>query len=167
MKVDISRIMKFNGGTQDFNFVETIPSLKEEMNGYIVESPVSFSGTVTNIQGVFSVNGILKYEYITKCVKCLKPLSDTIEKRISEMFESSESKEGMDSYIFTNDEIDLELPVIHNIILSLPQISVCSEDCKGLCPKCGTNLNISECDCDNSNINLNMLGLKEFFTDKK
>ena len=49
--------------------------------------------------------------------------------------------------VYEGDEIDLT-PLIHEqAILSLPTRPLCAEDCRGLCPRCGTNLNVATCDC--------------------
>jgi len=49
--------------------------------------------------------------------------------------------------VYEGDEIDLT-PLVHEqAILSLPTRPLCAEDCRGLCPRCGTNLNVATCDC--------------------
>ncbi len=45
------------------------------------------------------------------------------------------------------DKIDLTNDVFEYAELSIPMKNLCSEDCKGLCPQCGTNLNIQQCSC--------------------
>jgi len=45
------------------------------------------------------------------------------------------------------DEVDLTLPAWEALVLELPMKPVCREDCRGLCPVCGTNLNERECGC--------------------
>jgi uncharacterized protein len=44
-------------------------------------------------------------------------------------------------------EIDLSFGVRESLLLALPMKVLCSEDCKGLCPHCGANLNEESCDC--------------------
>ncbi|MDX1701133.1 MAG: DUF177 domain-containing protein [Melioribacteraceae bacterium] len=51
-----------------------------------------------------------------------------------------------------DDKIDITADVIDYARLSLPMKQLCSEDCKGLCMKCGANLNHSKCSCVNDNI---------------
>jgi len=50
-----------------------------------------------------------------------------------------------------------------NIILNLPVKKVCDDNCKGLCPRCGVNLNEKTCDCKDENINPQLEVLKKFF----
>ncbi|MEJ5350044.1 MAG: DUF177 domain-containing protein [Melioribacteraceae bacterium] len=45
------------------------------------------------------------------------------------------------------DKINIDQDVFDYVELAIPMKKLCKEDCKGLCPKCGTNLNESQCDC--------------------
>ena len=50
--------------------------------------------------------------------------------------------------VYSGKVIDLDPLVREQLVLSLPAYPVCREDCKGLCPVCGANLNERECGCD-------------------
>ena len=54
----------------------------------------------------------------------------------------------VDDDLYTGKEIDLSGAVRESILLAVPPAPVCSDDCKGLCPKCGEDLNQGECGCD-------------------
>ncbi len=59
-----------------------------------------------------------------------------------------ENENDSDDYIVVeNNVLDLDDLVYQEIQLFLPQKILCKEDCKGLCPKCGKNLNSGDCDC--------------------
>ncbi len=51
------------------------------------------------------------------------------------------------------DKIDFSGDLREYLELSLPMKNLCSEDCKGLCPKCGTNLNRKKCKCKDETVN--------------
>ena len=51
-------------------------------------------------------------------------------------------------FIYDNDTLDITDIVRENILAELPLKILCVEDCQGLCPKCGKNLNQGQCDCD-------------------
>ena len=54
-----------------------------------------------------------------------------------------------DEYIVTeSDSLDLDELVIMDILLQIPSKMLCKDDCKGLCPQCGTDLNYNECNCN-------------------
>jgi uncharacterized protein len=44
-------------------------------------------------------------------------------------------------------EVDLTEAVRQNVLLALPMVTICREDCKGLCPQCGHDLNLGPCEC--------------------
>ena len=56
--------------------------------------------------------------------------------------------EDTDDYlIMKNDSVDIDTPLGEAILLSFPITFLCKEDCKGLCPMCGEDLNEGECNC--------------------
>lgn len=62
--------------------------------------------------------------------------------------ENLQNENDDDDYIVVkNRELDLDEFVNEEVSLSLPNKILCSEDCKGLCSKCGMSLNLKQCDC--------------------
>lgn len=85
------------------------------------------------------------------CDCCLTPVCKQIDLPFSQIF----YKDGADDdgYAYYNSKLDATKAVEDEIILSMPSLLLCKEDCKGLCPKCGTNLNEGSCDCDRTKEN--------------
>ncbi|HJV09433.1 MAG TPA: DUF177 domain-containing protein, partial [Acidimicrobiales bacterium] len=52
-----------------------------------------------------------------------------------------------ESYRLGHDSVDLEPLVREALVLDLPLAPLCEEDCRGLCPTCGADLNLGDCDC--------------------
>ena len=66
-----------------------------------------------------------------------------------------------DTYVVVSDErLDLEELLREDILLELPSKYLCSPDCKGLCPKCGKNLNEGDCGCEAEEIDPRLEVLK-------
>ena len=86
------------------------------------------------------------------CDKCLKAISTQIRLPFDQIFFKDSSDEE-DCYIYTDSRLDLAKAICDEIVLSLPTSLLCKDDCKGLCPKCGVNLNEQQCDCDTSREN--------------
>lgn len=57
------------------------------------------------------------------------------------------SPEELDVSFFDGETVDVQRVAAEQIFLQLPYKPLCREDCKGLCPRCGTNLNYNSCDC--------------------
>lgn len=53
----------------------------------------------------------------------------------------------LDFAVYENDQIDLDELVLEQLELSLPSRVLCREECRGLCPQCGADLNVEQCDC--------------------
>jgi uncharacterized protein len=56
--------------------------------------------------------------------------------------------EDLEFSLYDGDQIDLAPLVSEQLILALPSRALCREDCQGLCPSCGINLNLRKCDCE-------------------
>lgn len=68
---------------------------------------------------------------------------------------------------FSDKTIDLKPAVLANIVSHIPMRLLCDETCKGLCPKCGQNLNEQSCNCDKDYINPVFEKLKTLLDDKE
>ena len=86
------------------------------------------------------------------CDRCLKSISRAIMLPFDQTF-YKDGAEDEDSYAYSDSRLDATKAVRDEIVLSLPSSLLCSEDCKGLCPKCGANLNEQQCDCDTTRDN--------------
>jgi uncharacterized protein len=61
---------------------------------------------------------------------------------------------------YQDDKIDLSQMIWEQVYLALPMKPLCKEDCRGLCPQCGTNLNLSMCSCDRETVDPRLATLK-------
>jgi uncharacterized protein len=71
-------------------------------------------------------------------------------------------KDDMSVVFISEDEIELDDIIRSEIYLAIPMKVLCKEDCAGLCPVCGRNLNIERCDCKRQTGHPAFLKLKEF-----
>ena len=71
-----------------------------------------------------------------------------------------------DVILYENDELNLEEYIWSQVVSSLPMKTLCSNDCKGLCPTCGVDLNTQSCDCMGNTIDPRLEKLKELFPKK-
>lgn len=163
MKVYIADILKSDGASLDLEFNDKLDELNSIDPGYEFNAPIAFKGRLVNISKVLKLDGSLKTEYSVKCYRCLKDISCSIDIIIKEDFVNAETNEGTEAYTYEGNYIDLGRVLEDNIILNLPMKQVCSEDCKGLCPVCGNDLNVSECGCKGETIDPRMEILKNLF----
>ncbi len=88
------------------------------------------------------------------CDRCLEPFVAAIDEKFSFLYTDDSDLVSPDDFIYAYDasrpEIDIAPAVKETILLGVPIKFLCSEECKGLCPHCGTNLNQSRCTCETS-----------------
>ena len=118
--------------------------------------------------GSVEVRGRLQGSLVMKCSRCLKPVTEQLDIPFHEVFQPVEhpgqvQEEDEDITYVQGESVDLTDYVKEALVLYLPLAPVCSEDCKGLCPSCGTDLNESSCNCDTEVIDPRLAGLKDFF----
>ena len=95
------------------------------------------------------VFGSIRYRVSAECSRCLAPVSFERVVEFDETFVDSKSgNANPDCYVYSNDKIDLTEMVEQTILTDMPYAVLCKEDCKGLCPKCGHNLNDGDCGCE-------------------
>ena len=85
----------------------------------------------------------------TECARCLDELETDVEFSVNELLsQRKESQEDSEDIIlFDGYEIELDDIIADHFLMNVSGRYLCSDDCKGLCPQCGTNLNKGECNC--------------------
>ncbi len=171
MKLDISSIIKNNGGTISIQVQEALEDLKTSLGTVSFTSPVSFTGNVTNNNGMLNLTGVAKVIYSTVCDRCAESIErelvvdideDIIEKEKTgeetvEIFED-------DRFTFSGNALDLDRVLADCILTSIPMTQVCREDCPGLCPVCGADISEKACNCvENGSTDSRFEVLKGFF----
>ena len=144
MKIDLRQLKRSGKEEEDFSFdfmadnsILTLPDAK-------FAGPVKITGTIEVVRNSARVEGTIEYQLVGLCSRCLEPAS--YEDSIS--FDELYTNEDDDNYHYEKDVVDLTQMVNEKIMLSLPYAIYCKDDCKGLCPVCGANLNNGPCNCN-------------------
>ncbi len=106
-------------------------------------NPVKVRADITKITNAVSVNLSLKASFYTECSRCLEEVNIDLNKTLKLNFQ----------IVNANQLIDLNTDIREEIILDYPMNPLCKSDCKGLCAKCGKNLNEGVCSCKPQNKN--------------
>lgn len=134
---------------------------------------------VSLLDGMVNVSGTVSTEAIFYCSRCLveyktpiqSSFSLTYVKELPEIEGEGEdleiSPEDMGLMLYSGESIDLREAVQQEVVMALPLRPLCATDCKGLCPKCGANLNQEVCSCDKNDFSLKFSALKNFKVDKR
>ncbi|GAA4657968.1 MULTISPECIES: YceD family protein [Amycolatopsis] len=94
------------------------------------------------VEGVL-VTGTASAHTTGECSRCLDPVEDDVEIELTELFAYPDSTtdattEEDEVGRLVDDRIDMEPVVRDALVLALPQVPLCREDCPGLCPECGS-----------------------------
>ena len=121
---------------------------------YRAARPFSWNAVITNVGGALLVSGTVKGEATTACARCLEDATFAVEGEIEGYFlieGEGEAPDDMEEDEFDvlpeDNKLDLEPLILAAIYVELPLIPLCREDCKGICPTCGANLNDGPCGC--------------------
>lgn len=147
MLLNVQKIINAPGERIDFRFELDLSDV--DFSGrYPVQNPVVVTGDVRNVAGVlllqFEAGSILD----SICDRCLKPFSQSkvihYECMLADELEDEENDEIL---LLENGCVDLGDLARTMYILEMDSKTLCSEDCKGICPGCGVDLNQGSCTC--------------------
>lgn len=132
----------------DVDFIKSGPNL------YEFKKPLHWSVDITNTGGALLVMGTVEGEGVGVCSRCLEEAEFEFTGEIEGYYLIKEDAVPPDDmevdefeYLPSDKTIDLAPLIQAAILLEVPPLLLCDEDCKGLCPTCGANLNESECSC--------------------
>ncbi len=138
-----------------FEGVLDLPVAKGGPDLYTFAEPLSWQVDVTNTGDAFLVTGTVEGTAATACARCLSEFSFPVTGEIEGYFligQDAEAPDGMDDDEFDvlpdDHTIDLAPLVNAALMLEFPLVPLCSDDCLGLCPSCGANLNEGSCGCE-------------------
>ena len=172
MKIDFGT---WPDGTTVTDFTETPQSLElsSDMNRF--DEDVRGSVTVHKSEDEAIVEGHLAARAMSTCVRCLDEFEVIVEeefRRIGKLVPVAQITEdtGDPDYLFLpNNEPIWDLNVVFRevVLLAIPENPLCHEECRGLCPKCGQNLNVKLCGCDQIRSDGPLVQLKDLLAQRR
>ncbi|TFE24980.1 YceD family protein [Cohnella luojiensis] len=118
------------------------------------------------------VSGQLACDVRMQCSRCLDNFDETLNVTFEEQFRivedgEAELNEDDEAVPVTEERIDLAPYLVEELVVQLPYAPLCREDCKGLCPECGVNLNEQSCGCNTEKVDPRMAALQDWFKSQK
>ena len=110
--------------------------------------PVEIEGSVTNHAGALVLEGTARSVLELQCDRCGKTFSrEHVVVLDNLVAQEREDEENDDILLLEGTELDLDETAGTAFILAMDTKNLCSDDCKGLCAKCGADLNLGPCGC--------------------
>jgi len=131
---------------------------------------VKFAGEIAKADKRADLRGVLNADVLLDCSRCLEPVAKHLEFPFRAIFvdpaddepnaEAEVSDDALDESVAFDGKIDMAEVVREQLLLAVPEQIFCREDCRGLCPKCGSNLNLIDCKCADDEIDPRWAALK-------
>ena len=154
MNINVAQVSEDEGLTIQHLYPEGQPALRGHDNRLTgrPELTLQVARTGREVQLEGSLHAAVSFD----CDRCLKPLSIPVEQRFDLTYVpaagTEQEKELADDDLlvafYSDQVIDVDDLVREQIELALPMSRLCSDDCRGLCAKCGANLNEVDCECE-------------------
>jgi uncharacterized protein len=120
---------------------------------FVLEEPVRLELQAGSVGEGVLVRGRIHALVELECRRCVKRVPYRMDEAVDILFERLEDEEAEDlaGEVYPlprrGDDLDLRPALREQIVLRIPQFVVCSEECRGLCPQCGKDLNEGSCEC--------------------
>ncbi len=141
-------------------------------NKYPIKEKTEIAFTFSNV-GTESVliEGELQLVLDIPCDRCLQsvnvPVSVTFAHQVASPEKEEASSEEDEQIFMSGYELDVDTLINNEILINMPVKVLCKEECKGICPVCGGNLNEKECGCDTFVPDPRMAAIKDIFNANK
>ena len=121
-----------------------------EIKGYGFSHPITIKGAIVNRAGVVTLKYSAAFTLHACCDRCLTEFDREYGFDFEHILvRSLNNGSDDDEYVITeSDKLDMDELAVTDCLLQLPSKLLCREDCLGLCPVCGTDLNKNECNCN-------------------
>lgn len=140
-------------------------------------SPLHASLKLRTLGSEVLVNGMLEGDVELLCSRCLNAYNMGVRSQINVVYEPSErinkeerhklKSDELDIGFYKEDTLDTDEVLTEQLLLNIPMKPLCSPECKGICPKCGADLNVSGCKCSTSEIDSRLKVLEQLLKRKE
>ena len=147
MLLNVKPILHTPGKRLDFQFELDLSNM--EFSGrYTISRPVAVSGEVRNTAGILELTLNAQTTLDAVCDRCGREFMQKKDVPFACMLAEELQNEDNDEIVLLEDGmVDVGDLARTAFILDMDTKTLCSEDCKGLCPRCGADLNLGPCSC--------------------
>ncbi len=164
MIVDLKRIFVEENASLPITYAFDMHDV-EFAGAFPLSKPVTFDGVVSNKADLVELKAVIMYTVTAPCDRCGVMTEHLCTVKVDKVLAVSVQSEENDHILLTPDRmLDLDEFIYSEVVVSFPSKHLCREDCRGLCPQCGRNLNEGDCDCPKTEIDPRLSALAELLT---
>lgn len=173
MIINISEILSTAKKSENYSVPIEMEAFSMDGVSYPFLSKEPVSLTITNMGNKeISIAGHIQAVLCIPCARCLEDVptefSLDVDKTIDLKASDEDRINDLDETCYINhSSLDVDLLVSNEILIHFPMKTLCREDCKGICFKCGQNLNLGECGCDRESLDPRMSAIRDIFKNFK
>ncbi len=173
MLLNLSDIFTSEGTVRTDEIAIEMTEFTSRMGTFPIQRKTPLHLTITNKGvGKAEVSGHAEVTELMFCDRCLRDVPVTVVIDFSrEVFspdiQSDELLSDMDQGVMRDYQLDIEQLVYNELLMNQPEKVLCKPDCKGICKKCGKDLNEGECGCDTFVPDPRMAVLQDIFNANK
>ena len=163
MKLDMSPMLRGEVDRIALDFMLT----PDEVDGVTLKGDAHIVGEITDEAVYMRLTLEASLPYRGECARCLAAVEDTFrlqfERTVADekTLTDEQMEDNVDEYVIIHDgELDLDEELREALILAFPMRVLCSEDCQGLCPKCGKPRAEGDCGCPTREIDPRFAALR-------
>lgn len=160
MRINVEKIFKTEGMSSSYNFSLDFSDC-EFWGEYPIKKPIDVTATVQNRAGMVILTTHADAVCETRCARCTKDVVSTVSVDTENyVVTETANQDEYEMILAENYEIDLKELLRSEILTAIPFKVLCRDDCKGLCPKCGKDLNEGPCSCADDDVDPRLAILK-------
>ena len=148
MKLNIASVLKNDGASRQFSGIVELGTFDFMGSTLEFKDPLEVVGEVQNIGGALEISAKIQGEYFTSCSCCGRDVNEKLSLDLFESVPDDFSDVDEECISLSGTVLDISGSIEACIFNNLPMRFLCREDCKGLCPHCGIDLNKNECNCE-------------------
>ena len=173
MLINLSELFTREGKEETYQVPFEADTVDHMGQTYEVTEKQPVQITVTNLgERKLLLEGHAELTLSISCSRCLTPVPYPVSIDVDTVLDlkltEDERARELDEQPFLNGyNLDVDQLVCNELLLSLPMKVLCREDCKGICNRCGANLNIETCDCDTRALDPRMSVIQDIFNQYK
>ncbi len=147
MLLNLREVINIPGGRADFDYELDLSGMAfPSVAGF--STPVHAVGYVKNTAGILDLSADITADAVCVCARCCKEFTKHIQLHTDAVLADEVQDEyTSDVFPLQGDDADIDEVVITAFVLNLDQRILCRPDCRGLCEKCGADLNDGSCGC--------------------
>lgn len=140
-------------------------------------SPVHASLRIDKVGSEVLVKGTVDADVELQCSRCLKSFTMHIQSPLNVVYDPAEminreenyklKSDELDTGFYRQDELDTDELLLEQLLLNIPMKPLCDPECKGICPQCGSDLNVSGCACETKEIDPRLKVLEQLLKKKE